>query len=210
MKEEKLYMKVEQSVEVLNKKVFLEDVAKLYSKDKNMVSSLNKQVVMVVDSKEEVKYCISIMKLIEIILKVYPDVEIINLGESDFVLNYKIPKKTDNLLEYLKTAFVCLTIFFGGAFSIMTFNTDVSVGDVFDKTYELVTGSTKTYGTILEVSYSIGLPVGVLVFFNHFSKKKDKADPTPIQIEMRKYEKDINGALIADASREGTTMDANN
>ena len=50
-------------------------------------------------------------------------------------------------------------------------------------------------------------PLGIIVFFNHFSKKKLTTDPTPIHVEMRNYEKQINEAIIQDASREGKTID---
>ena len=49
--------------------------------------------------------------------------------------------------------------------------------------------------TIIEISYSIGLAVGILIFYNHFSNKKASKDPTPLQVEMIKYDKDIANAL---------------
>lgn len=60
----------------------------------------------------------------------------------------------------------------GAAFTIMTFNEDVSVADVFDKVYRLVLGQEKQGGSIIEIFYAIGLPVGILVFYNHFRRKK--------------------------------------
>ena len=102
-----------------------------------------------------------------------------------------------------------LIAFFGAAFTIMTFNEDVSVSDVFDKVYQMVMGTSKQGGTILEISYAAGLPIGILVFYNHFRRRKIKNDPTPIQVEMRTYEEQVNKALISTASREGNTIDVN-
>ncbi len=62
------------------------------------------------------------------------------------------------------------------------------------------------YG-ILELSYSVGLAVGIIVFFNHIGGRRITKDPTPIEVEMRVYEKDVNQALIATADREGKTID---
>ena len=112
-------------------------------------------------------------------------------------------------MEYVKTVLVSLVIFFGAAFTIMTFNEDVSVGDVFDKMYNLVMGVDKSGGSIIEICYAIGLPVGILIFYNHFRRRKIKDDPTPIQVEMHTYEEQVNKALIARASREGHTIDSN-
>ena len=112
-------------------------------------------------------------------------------------------------MEYFKTVLVSLIILFGAAFTIMTFNEDVSVASVFDKVYELVMGTKKEGGSIIEISYAIGVPVGILVFYNHFHRRKVKEDPTPIQVEMSTYEEQVNKALIARASREGDTIDSN-
>lgn len=106
-----------------------------------------------------------------------------------------------------KDLFVGMIAFFGAAFSIMTFNADVSVTEVFSKIYLLVTGESRPGGTIVELGYCVGLAIGILMFFNHFSRKKIETDPTPIQIQMRSYENDINTALIKDAEREGKSID---
>ena len=90
----------------------------------------------------------------------------------------------------------------------MTFNEDASISDIFDKVYRMVMGSEKSGWSAMEIGYSIGIAVGVILFFNHFSKVKLNKDPTPMQIEMRKYEKDINSTLIQDENREGNIIDA--
>ena len=56
--------------------------------------------------------------------------------------------------------------------------------------------------TILELTYSLGLAVGILIFFNHFGKKKLTVDPTPMEVEMRLYENDIQTTLIETYSRK--------
>lgn len=91
----------------------------------------------------------------------------------------------------------------------MTFNEDVSVSSVFDKVYRMIMGTGKQGGSILEISYAVGLPAGIMIFYNHFRRKKIKNDPTPIQVEMRNYEEQVNKALISTASREGHTIDVN-
>lgn len=209
MKNSVLYIKIEQSKDILNKRIFLQDIAKIMCSDKKIEHELNQTIFWTVTATENTKYMFSVMKVIELIEKSHPELEVVNLGETDFVINYIVPKQRSKSVEYVKVLFVSLTAFFGGAFSIMTFNTDVSVSEIFDRLYLLVMGQAKSGGSILEVGYSIGLLVGILVFFNHFSKKKKQQDPTPIQVEMRTYEEDVNKALIKEASREGTTIDAN-
>ena len=158
---------------------------------------------------KDTKYMFSVLKVIEEIQKKYPGIQIVNMGEKDFIISYKMPKKQNKAVEYIKAAFVTLTAFFGAAVSIMTFNTDVSIGDVFGLMYQLVLGQEQTGAGIVEISYSIGLAIGIIVFYNHFFRKMIHDDPTPIQVEMRKYEEELNKSLIQDASREGKTIDVN-
>ena len=98
-------------------------------------------------------------------------------------------------------------LFFGAAFTIMAFNNDVGVTDVFAKFYQQITGTESNGITELEICYSIGLAVGIIVFFNHVGHKKITHDPTPIQIEMRKYETDLDTAFINNAERRGHSVD---
>ena len=59
----------------------------------------------------------------------------------------------------------------------------------------------------LEVFYSLGLAAGIIVFFNHIGGRRITKDPTPIEVEMRIYEDDVNNALVETADREGKTID---
>lgn len=61
--------------------------------------------------------------------------------------------------------------------------------------------------TEIEICYAIGMPVGIIIFYNHIGKKKITQDPTPIEVEMRKYEQDVDTAFIENASREGSSVE---
>ena len=137
----------------------------------------------------------------------YPNVDIQNMGEPDFVLEYEPKKEENKVWDCIKTVLLTILVFFGAAFTIMAFNNDVSIDDAFEKFYLQVMGTESNGMTELEVSYCIGLPVGILVFFNHFGKKKITPDPTPIQVEMRKYEKDVDTTFIEEAGRDGHSLD---
>ena len=83
----------------------------------------------------------------------------------------------------------------------MTFNNDVDIPALFEQIYTQVTGQPTTGNTVLEISYSIGIGLGILFFFNHFGRMKLTNDPTPMQVQMRLYEDDINTTIIEDISR---------
>ena len=61
--------------------------------------------------------------------------------------------------------------------------------------------------SVLELTYCVGLIVGILAFFNHFGGKKFTVDPTPMEVEMRLYENDIQTTLIENYSRKEQEMD---
>lgn len=197
-----VYVKAERCSQVSQKKVYVEDVAELFSNDKRLERRLRREVLLVVQNNEQEKFAFSILKLFEILSAQYTDVEWINVGEEEFIVEYKPTKKISFALELLKTAFVCLAVFFGAAFTIMTFNQDVAVADVFRMMEELVLGN-GVESKVIEIAYSVGLPIGVILFFNHFSRLKIDSDPTPLQVQMRLYEENVNKTVIENASREG-------
>ena len=60
---------------------------------------------------------------------------------------------------------------------------------------------------MLEISYSVGLAVGIIGFFNHFAAIKLNTDPTPLEVEMRLYEDNISKTLIANDGRKESKID---
>ena len=98
-------------------------------------------------------------------------------------------------------------MFFGAAFAIMTFNTDVSISKLFSDIYADITGQNNDGFSILEISYSVGLGLGIIIFYNHFGKRRLSKDPTPIELEMRSYETDIETALVDGVNKKGEHID---
>ena len=206
---ETLYLKVDRNTLAKDKNVKLSDVATLLCTDASITRQLKQmKIYSFSDAKEapkEQEQVFSVMKLIELIGKEYPNVEVNNIGEIDFVVEYKKNGEPAKWIQILKAAVLAFITFFGGAFTIMAFNNDVGVPELFSKFYFQVMGTESNGFTELEIWYSIGLSVGVLLFFNHFGNKKITHDPTPV--EMRKYEKDIDDTFIETAERGGTSID---
>lgn len=208
MEKEIIYLKLEQKKEICNPRVFIQDIAKIYCKNSALEKKVNQLEFMKITEKQNYNYVCSILKVIEVIEKHCNNVEVVNMGEKDFILSYVPIQKKSRAMEWLKIISVCAIISVGAAFSIMTFNTDVSVAEVFERSYELFFGKGAKSNGVVEMAYCIGLPIGITVFFNHLSKRAIKEDPTPLQVEMRKYEEDTNKAVIKNASREGKMVDA--
>ena len=110
--------------------------------------------------------------------------------------------------QWIKTALVCLVSFFGTGFTIIAFHNDVGINDVFTEIYRIAMGAEPGGLNVLEVAYSLGLALGIIVFFNHIGGRRITKDPTPIEVSMRNYEEDVNKALVDTAGREGKEVDA--
>lgn len=205
-----LYLQLDENIEVHHPHVYLQDIAKLSCSNTQLLNRLRVLPVINLDPNKPGRYVMSVMDLVELIQKKEPSLEITPIGEPDFIITYDKGIQPNPILRWAKVLFVCFASFFGAAFSIMTFNTDVDVGKLFRQVYTQVTGQSSSGFTILEISYSIGLGLGVLFFFNHFGKMKITSDPTPMQVQMRLYENDVNTTIIEDISRKQKNASAEN
>ena len=204
---EVVYLKAERNVEVMEDDVLLKDMAKIYCADNHIAAKIKAIRLHRFSAEEQKRQVFSILKLIEMIQQTCPNVTVENLGETDVLVERVDVDRHKGMLQLLKIIFVACISFFGTAFTIMAFHNDVGITKVFGKVYELVMGQPSPGYSILEVTYSIGLAVGIIVFFNHIGGRRITKDPTPIEVEMRVYEKDVNDALIETADREGKTID---
>ena len=195
-----LYLKIDENVGVHDRRVFLKDIAQISCSNKEIEARVKTMLFPEAVGREPGRYVKSVMEVIACIQKEFPSLEINNIGVPDFIITYEKQKQPADAVSWLKTAAVCVLCFFGDSFSIMTFNNDVSITELFGQVYELFTGQTSDGFTVLELSYSLGLGLGIIVFFNHFAGKKLTADPTPLEVQMRTYENDVNDTII-EASR---------
>ena len=195
-----VYLKIEKNVQIHSRIVSFKDIAQIVADD----SALENKIRVLKLPPDKVqgpgRYPISVMTLIELIQQEFPGIEVNNIGEADFILTLEKKKQPGGLYAWCKTALVALIAFFGAAFAIMTFNNDVDIPKLFAELYEQFTGRPSNGFTILEVTYSIGIGLGVLIFFNHFMGKKLTADPTPMEVEMRAYEDQVDTTVL-EASR---------
>lgn len=211
--QEIVYLKIERNVLVKDRHVTLQDIASLESNDASVVRQLKQKKIHTFSEgigdkkpkKQQVVFCI--LKIVELIHEEYPAILVVNEGESDFVLEYDPNPSHNKWWEGILVMMLCVVTFFGAAFTIMAFNNDIGITDVFEKLYIQALGSAPDGVGELEVCYSIGLAVGIIVFFNHISKKKITPDPTPLQVQMRKYEQDVDTTFIENAGRKGHSID---
>lgn len=203
-----LYIKGDRNVEVTKPDVYLKDIVMMECPDKNLLPKLQTIKVLKMQDKKEQRYVVSVLKIIACIHEKYPQVEVQNLGETDIIITYEKQQAPSYVWHICKVVVVAAIIFFGSAFSIMAFNNDVGGTELFGQIYELVMGKKSDGFTVLEITYSIGLILGILIFFNHFGKKRFTVDPTPMEVQMRLYENDIQTTLVENAARRKEELEA--
>ena len=182
-----LYLKADRNVEVSKQNVMLGDLLNMECSDKTILMKVKTLRILKIREEKEQRYVISVLKIIACIHEQYPRLEIQNLGETDIIVTYENQKTPPLLWHILK---------------VMAFNNDVGVTKLFGQIYELIMGKKTDGFSVLEVTYSIGLAIGILIFFNHFGKKRFTVDPTPMEIQMRLYENDIQTTLVENATRQ--------
>ena len=206
MADTKIYLKAEQNAEVMEPQVCVKDIASVYCADQTVLAKAKSLRVHQFHEKEQKRQVVSILYVIELLEKECGR-EVVSLGENAVLIELVKTDRHKGPLQWIKMVFVAGISFFGTGFTIMAFHNDISIGKIFGQVYELVMGKEADGFTILEVAYSLGLAVGIILFVNHVGRRRITKDPTPIEVEMRVYETDVNKALIETADREGKSID---
>lgn len=196
---EVIYIKTELQTTIYKREVLLEDICEVTCRNEALRQQILKRSLYEFHDVKDKKVCKRVFSVLDIIDKlqvVVPDDNFVFLGESDILVEYQPGHQPGKLFTIFKTVVICILIFFGAAFTIMAFNNDISIDGVFEHFYYQMTGQKKPQFSELEVAYSLGLAVGIVVFFNHFGKHKLTDDVTPIEVEINKHQQDTYNTII--------------
>lgn len=198
-----IYIKPVEKVQVVQKRnVLLRDVAEVFI-DGQTAGEAEMLAVFQIPEEKKRTYLLSVMDIIRELSKQYPGASISNVGEMDILVEYlPKPERKKPLWTVAKVLMISLILFTGASTTIMCFHSDAQVPLIFQNIYYIFFGENREMPAMLSVPYSIGLGLGIIIFFNHFSKITLTEDPTPIEIEMTTYEKEANASII-DALEHG-------
>ena len=207
-----LYFALEQSTLVAARKVHIGDIATIYCRNMDIYHKISKSEILTMPDKEQSQIVITAMKLISLISGEFEKIHVESRGSPETIVYYKNLKAGTKAKGKLKALFLILIAFLGTAYSIMSYNGDVGTADLLSNIYNIFTGKEGDIGDIGYAAgvfaYSIGLTLGMIIFFNHGINKCNTDDPTPLQVQMRLYEQDVNNCIILDSNREKKTIDA--
>lgn len=131
--------------------------------------------------------------VIDHLRKQFPDTEFQLIGPNETIIRVLQNSKAPSVIL---AGFVWILLFIGAAMTIMNFHYDVSMQEVQQKLHYIITGKRTLYPLWLQIPYSFGLGVGMLLFFNHWFKKRFNEEPSPLEIELFKYQEDLNKHVI--------------
>lgn len=134
---------------------------------------------------------IDIMQIIKKLKEVYPDLDVRNIGKAEIIVEI-LSKDTNKRTNLIAIIFVWILLFIGSGLAIMNFHQDVEMLKVHKRIYYLVTGEEVEKPLILQIPYSIGIGVGMILFFNHIFKKKINEEPSPLEVEMFLYQENLD------------------
>ncbi|OUS77424.1 stage V sporulation protein AA [Paenibacillus sp. MY03] len=109
--------------------------------------------------------------------------------------------------RYLMLVLSWLLLFFGAGLAIMNFHTDVSMREVHIRIVELITGERVEHPLWFQIPYSLGIGLGMVLFFNHIFRKRFNEEPNPLEVELYMYQENMNAYVIADEIRKQADYD---
>ncbi|HLS67399.1 MAG TPA: stage V sporulation protein AA [Pseudogracilibacillus sp.] len=116
------------------------------------------------------------------------------IGPTETVVNKTKEKKR---ASYLLFVFVWILLFVGTAMTIINFHYDVSMQEVHEKIHYIFTGEHHENPLWIQIPYSFGLGIGMFIFLNRLWKKRINDEPSPLEIEIFKYDRDIDDFIVS-------------
>ncbi|WP_071395647.1 stage V sporulation protein AA [Bacillus tuaregi] len=181
-----------------NEKVYLKDITQIIAEDV-LQKQLNQLLIYSISAKDRNIIIIDVMQVIAEIAKFNSSIEVQVLGPSQTIVEVVYKKKKVSPFLFVLTWFL---LFFGSMLTIMNFHEDVSMQHVHQKLYKMITGQDIEKPLLFQIPYSIGLGLGMIIFFNHVFKKRLNEEPSPLEVEMFNYQQDLDQYVIMHENKE--------
>jgi len=194
-----IYIRLRHRVQVkTGATVYLKDIA-LITAPKHVMNTLANLIVHQVKKEDNNIIIIDGMKVIQVITEQLNDTNIQLVGPQQTIVEVILKKVKMSIPIFL---IVWLLLFIGSAVSIMNFHEDVSMQTVHQKLFYLLTGIEDQNPLSIQIPYSIGLGLGMTLFFNHIFKKRINDEPSPLEVEMFNYQQSLDQYVIMNENKE--------
>ncbi|MEC2056783.1 stage V sporulation protein AA [Peribacillus psychrosaccharolyticus] len=196
---ELVYVRMRNRVHVRQEQeLFVKDVARIIGPD-DIVKTLEQTKLLKVSRADNNIIIIDLIHMIQCIRNVDPTIEVQTLGPAQTIIEVIYEKRRFSILSFLAVWFL---LFIGAGITIMNFHVDVSMQEVHQKLFKIITGREDTKPLLIQIPYSFGLGLGMILFFNQFFKKRFNEEPSPLEVEIFNYQQDLDQYVIMHESKE--------
>ncbi|PLS16409.1 stage V sporulation protein AA [Bacillus sp. M6-12] len=197
--ENMVYIRMRYRVHVhRDQNIKVKEIAKVLGPEQ-LVRKVQEVFVHQVSIEDKTLVIIDMSQLLEKILESIPDLEIQTFGPTQTIVEIIYQKRK---VSYLAITAVWLLLFFGAALTIMNYHEDVSMQEVHQRLFKIITGREDSKPLLIQIPYSIGLGLGMILFFNHFFRKKFNEEPSPLEVEIFNYQQDLDQFVIMNENKE--------
>ena len=194
-----VYIRMRNRVQVKgNQTVRIKDIARIIGPEE-VITIIEEIILLTVKKEDRNIIVIDLAQVIMAIRKMDQNIEVETFGPSQTIIEIILSKKK---MSYLTFALVWFLLFVGGGMTIMNFHVDVSMGEVHQKIFTIITGKVEDKPLLIQIPYSFGLGIGMILFFNHFFKKRFNEEPSPLEVEMFNYQQDLDSYVIMNENKE--------
>ena len=179
--------------------LFIGEIAQILAPE-TIGPSIKKMTIYQVTKTDSNFVVIDAMMVIKKITEIFPEVEIQAVGPAQTLIEVEFKKSKGLTLPLF--ILIWLLLFFGSAMAIMNFHDDVSMKSVQSKLYTIITGERTDKPLLFQVPYSLGLGLGMILFFNHIFKKRINEEPSPLEVEMFNYQQALDSYVILHENKE--------
>ncbi|WP_163101059.1 stage V sporulation protein AA [Peribacillus alkalitolerans] len=194
-----IYIRMRHRVQLRkNHRVKVKDIARVVGPDRVVEQVEEMDIYQITDGDQNI-VIIDFIQLLHIILQKLPQLELQGIGPTQTIIEVIHEKKKMNVPFFI---IVWLLLFVGAALAVMNFHEDVSMQSVHQKLYTIITGKTEEKPLLFQIPYSFGLGIGMILFFNHFFRKRFNEEPSPLEVEMFNYQQDLDRYVVMNENKE--------
>jgi len=177
----------------------LRDVARLVT-DPEMEKRLLGLELLRIRPEDGNRLVIDMLHIVSIIRREAPGIVIETFGEPHVLVEVATRGEIKPRPVVLALAWVLL--FFGSGMALINFHADVNMPAVQRRVIRLLTGDPDWHPWLFQIPYSLGVGIGMLLFFNRLFRRRPTDEPNPLEVEMFMYQENVNHYVITDEYRK--------
>ena len=187
-----VYLRLKKKVRISpGQKLLLGDLAQVLADES--VMSVTRLEVCQPSLEEGNLVVIDVLDLIALIRRFHPELDVRHVGPAQTIIELEVRRRIPSAVW---VAMIWFLLFVGSGLALMNFHTDVSMKAVHQRLHYLVTGKHEERPLILQIPYSLGIGIGMILFFNHLFKRRFNDEPSPLELEMFLYQENLNQYVI--------------